>query len=523
MRASVSRLEGLGARTQGRPWWLAGVMAACLLLAAQAAAPANGQAAAAPRAGQALPVRISLTHTSQSIPRSFLGLSVEVNELLSYVQEGAVFDRAISLLRTARGDPMMLRVGGKSADDAYWDTQPLNAPRWVFEIGDDWLGQLATLARRDRLRVTLDLNLAVHSPSMAASLAAAAFAALAPGGRLAGLAVGNEPDLFPIQPGLDNERISTTAPSTPPDWTRTYSPSTYRNDYLMYAGALDRAAPDVPLAGPETTTADPRWLQALVGLGRLGPRSLTVHRYASSTCWSKSSPRYPRISSLLAEHSSAGIARRLRGAVKLAHDAGMSLDVSELNSISCGGNPGVADSFATALWAPDMLFELIRSGVDGVSWHIRPALPNAPFELLPGAIEPLPELYGLTVFAEMIGPDARRLGVRVAAGSDTHLKVWAVSSRVGTSVLLINKGPSEASVSLSSMAGGRPARVARLSAPSVGSRTGVTLAGRSIGSDARWHGNELTTAIRPERGAYHLAVPGYSAALVQVARLGASG
>ncbi len=491
----------------------------CLLLAGQAAAPAKGQAAAAPRAGHALPVRISLTRTSQSIPRSFLGLSVEVNELLSYVQEGAVFDRAISLLRTAPGAPIMLRVGGKSADDAYWETQPLNAPPWVFEIGPDWLGQLATLARRDRLRVTLDLNLAVHSPSMAASFADAAFAALAPGGGLAGLAVGNEPDLFPMQPGLENERVSTTTPSTPSDWTRAYSPSTYRTDYLTYARALERAVPDVPLAGPETTTADPRWLQAMVGLGRLGPGTLTIHRYASSTCWSKSSPRYPRISSLLAEHSSAGIARRLRGSVKLAHNAGMSLDVSELNSVSCGGNPGVADSFATALWAPDMLFELIRSGVDGVSWHIRPALPNAPFELIPGAIEPLPELYGLTLFAQMIGPNARRVGVRVTAGSGTHLKAWAVSSRVLTSVLLINKGPSGASVSLSSTAGGGPARLTRLSAPSIGSRTGVTLAGRSIGSDARWHGNELTTAILPTRGAYHLAVPGYSAALVQVARL----
>jgi hypothetical protein len=106
-----------------------------------------------------------------------------------------------------------------------------------------------------------------------------------------------------------------------------------------------------------------------------------------------------------------------------------------MNSVSCGGNEGVADSFATALWAPDALFELMRAGVDGVNWHIRAELVNAPFMLLPGAIEPLPELYGLALFLQMLGPEARRTGASVSASAGLHVKVWAVTSRNGTSVL----------------------------------------------------------------------------------------
>jgi hypothetical protein len=33
----------------------------------------------------------------------------------------------------------------------------------------------------------------------------------------------------------------------------------------------------------------------------------------------------------------------------------------------------VSDTFATALWAPDALFELLRAGIDGVNVHVRPS------------------------------------------------------------------------------------------------------------------------------------------------------
>jgi hypothetical protein len=401
-----------------------------------------------------------------------------------------------------------------SADVAYWDAPAVAAPRWTVRLGTNWLNQLADVVRRNDLRVTLALNLAVHDPQMAAALARAVADAL-PRGDLVGLAIGNEPDLFFRQTVLDKERVPGTLVSTPLDWAQNYSASSYWHDWRAYAQAIARTVPDIPLAGPETTRLTPAWMTATDGLGRFAPRSLTVHRYPSSRCWSKVSPFYPRVSLMLSEVASARLAAGLRGPVAFAHRRGMSLRVTELNSVSCGGMAGVSDSFATALWAPDTLFEMLREGVDGVNWHIRPRMLNAPFEVRGGRVRALPELYGLALFADMLGPQARRIGTRVSAAHQLDLKAWAVRTATQTEVLIINKGPRAAAVSLCCAASGSYVRLKRLLAPTVTAIHGLTLAGQTIGSDGRWHGRSVEPRISSTGGRYRIAVGGYSAVLVR--------
>ena len=50
-----------------------------------------------------------------------------------------------------------------------------------------------------------------------------------------------------------------------------------------------------------------------------------------------------------------------------------------MNAVSCGGVRGVSDTFASALWALDTLFEFSRVGVDGVNFH---TVPNTINELI---------------------------------------------------------------------------------------------------------------------------------------------
>src|SRR5205814_540390 len=106
---------------------------------------------------------------------------------------GPLFDRVISLVRPRDGGPMLMRIGGKSADHVWWDSTTERPPMWVSRIGETWLERLSGLVRREDLRVVLDLNLAVHSPRLSATFAQAAVQAL-PRGAVAGLEVGNEPD-----------------------------------------------------------------------------------------------------------------------------------------------------------------------------------------------------------------------------------------------------------------------------------------------------------------------------------------
>ena len=461
-------------------------------------------------------VRVTLHGDRRAVPRSFFGVSVEADEISGFEDSAGVFARFLHLVRPRDGSHMLLRIGGKSTDAAYWKVTPVGTPPWVFELGDQWLGRLATFVRREDLRVMLDLNLPVHSPTMGTAFARAVARAL-PRGYLVGLGIGNEPDLYHDHTDLESERIATTLRSTPPNWAERYSPSRYRSDYRAYARALRRVTPHVPLVGPDTTSSTPSWVSALSRLTRAGPSEITMHRYAFSTCYPRGSPVYPTIAGLLGQGASAGIAGRLHDALRIAARAGLPLRVTELNSISCGGNEGVADSFATALWAPDALFELMRAGVAGVNWHIRPQLLNAPFHFVPGGIDPQPELYGLAIFNEMFGRGSELEKVRLSNPRKLALKAWAVRSGRVLKLLLVNKGRSMARVELpASRLSGAPARIEFLKAPSPRAKTGVTLGGRTIGSDARWHGAAVTATVRRAGGFYRFRVRRYSAEIIRL-------
>jgi hypothetical protein len=470
-------------------------LVAGLLLAAGAAAHLRG-------------VAVTVGDPLRSIPPDFFGLSVESNELAQYESAGPLFDRMISLMRAQDGGPTLLRIGGTSADEVYWgDPQP--APRFVTELDPTWMSQLGSLARRDRLRVELVLNLAVHSPSMAVAFAQAARAAL-PNDGLAGLAIGNEPDLYKRQARYQQERIATTIPSTPTDWTDGYSSTEYRSDYLTYAAAIEKALTGTPLEAPDLTFPNVEWPSELVGTGGLAPRTIAIHRYAAATCSIGQRLRAPTDVSFLGDRYSAGLAESLDNDVAFAHAHRAALRVTEMNSISCSRKAGIASSFATALWSLDALFEMLRVGVDGINWHIRPNEPNSPFHLTGSGLQPLPELYGLTLFGKMLGPAS--LLMSTASGSP-DLKAWAVRSGTGLRLLLINRSARtlDATADIPNAAG--VMRLARLEAPGLGARRGVTLAGRSIGPDGQWVGTEKIELIRPTHNRYEVSVPAFSAAL----------
>jgi hypothetical protein len=467
-------------------------------------------ARASPPPPPAVPATVTLGASTIAVPNSFFGLSVEYNQLPSYEAEGPIFDRLLSIIHPEPG--MVLRIGGRSADRLYWQASTRGASRAVFELTPPWITQLNALVRRDRLKVMLDLNLAVHSPSSAASLAKAVIDGL-PRSTVTGLTIGNEPDLYNHESFLTKERIPSTLRSIPRDWTRNYSPADYRRDFMAYARVLHKALPGVPIGGPEIASASPKWVQAVEGLGPLGPEFVTLHRYASSYCFPTSSHRYPSIPLMLSQSSSGGLASTARAAIAIARTNKQPLLVDEANSISCNGHKGVADSFATALWAPDLLFSMVHQGVAAINWHIRPNMVNAPFALTEHGVEPLPELYGLVLFSQMTPPGAQLVNTKLSAPPGLALKSWVVRVGGGLRTLLINKGRTPINVTLAVGTSG-PATITRLKAPTIGSLSGIRYANRWIGSDGRWHGRFVAQTEQAQSGAYRVALGPYSAALV---------
>ncbi len=470
------------------------------------------------------------------VPRSYLGLSTEYWALPVWSGQMPLLERTLSLVRVRGDGPLILRVGGDSADRTFWDPTSAAMPAWAFSLAPRWLGQARALVKRLGVRLILDLNLVTDTPGVAARWARAASSALPPHS-IDAFEVGNEPDLYSradwlaitADRGLDGRLAFRTGGrrDTGVALPAALTAHDYVRDFHAYAAALDQAAPRVMLAGP--ALANPihhgRWVTTLIDGAQRSLGIVTIHRYPYTGCPGRRGTRaYATIARVLSPTASTGMAATLRPLVDDAHDAGLPLRLTELNSVNCGGRTGVSDAFATALWAPDALFALLRAGVDGVNLHVRASTVNAPFALGPGGLQARPLLYGLILFAHTLGPDAQLVTVRSRLSRSADIAAWAV--RVGRDtlhVLLINKSRRGERASLRLPATGR-AEVQRLLAPSASARSGLTLGGRALGADGRWEGLPAHQAVARRDGAYAVDVRGMSAALISVRlRAGALG
>ncbi len=294
----------------------------------------------------------------------------------------------------------------------------------------------------------------------------------------------------------------------------------YASTFAAYAETLPRVVRGAELAGPAVANplAGRAWLTGIVEHDRSSLGLLTAHRYPLSNCFhSMRSPYYPTIGRLLSERASAGMAASVAPAIALAHRYGVELRLTEFNSVSCLGRFGVSNSFATALWAPDALLEMVHAGVDGVNLHLRTFSINAPFLFTPDGFVARPAIYGLALFARTFGPGARLTPVVLTGARQRHLKVWAVLvGRHELHLLVIDKGRVPVRVALRLPGARSTATVQRLLAPSVRSTHGVTLAGQSLGPDGQWVGKRTVERLAPGPHGYGLAVRGYSAALLTV-------
>ena len=227
------------------------------------------------------------------VPPSFLGLSTEYWSLPGFAGHMATFARVLSMLHVPGDGPLILRVGGNSADHTIWAARLRTMPRWVFELTPAWLQAARKVVRRAGVRLMLDLNLITDSPSAASVWARAAEADL-PRASIAGFEIGNEPDIYSrsfwvaalSRRGLD-------ASILPPGLT----PDGYAREFRSYSRLLRRFAPRVPLLGPEiaNTVRDASWVSSLVAHTRADLGIVTAHRYPYTACTAPGSPNFPTI------------------------------------------------------------------------------------------------------------------------------------------------------------------------------------------------------------------------------------
>ncbi len=475
--------------------------------------------------------------TTEAVPALFLGLSTEFTTLPLLEEHPILWERVIDHMAPSPVFP--LRIGGDSSEHVELTNRPIRLPPWALGPTPKLVNETARVMSQSQLQLMIDIDTIIGTPDGAAAWMAALLSSLhhqLNHGNIAAFEIGNEPDIYNSKAWEGGINIEGNAPANPDhvepaNLPTVITPTSFAETYQAYARALHSATPTVPLMAPALADAtDLGWIKTLLRYRTKSLKVITVHIYPYSACAQPGQPTYPTIQKILSEAATAGMARTVGPVVALAHRNKLGVRVTEINSVTCGGVQGVSNTFATALWAPDAMFGLMRAGVEGVNLHARVTAINRPFSFNQQGLQTRPLLYGLILFKRMLGGgDDRLVPVQVRSSQSLDLKVWAVRSLVsqdfdeGTpfvrnplKTLVINKGPSSAVITLHLPTRSR-AFIQRLLAPSASSTSGVTLDGQQLGHDGFWHGKQTMQTLRPTgNGSYVLRVRGQSAALLTV-------
>jgi len=452
----------------------------------------------------AVSVAIDARHPGGSVPRSFNGLSFELTSLREIAR---LWRRGnmVALLRSL--GPGVLRFGGASADTRIaWTDRETPLPPWAsaaLEASD--LRELKRLADRSGWRVLLTIGLAHFDARAAAREAAAAKAAL--GSSLAGFELGNEPDSY-AEHGLR------TLPWRFPK---------YAGEARSYWQAIAKAAPNVPLLGPDASGSRvfKRW-----GPGearRLRPAELTAHHYPLGCLQLPA----PTIESLLSAHTRGLEAISVRRFMAVSHASAIPFRLDEANTVSCGGAPGISDTFASALWATDYIARAMAAGMAGINLHGNPAncagyaplCAPTPERLLSGALRAQPEWYALLLDRALIGD--RPVRAIVSEQGRGNLDLTALQSGGGRlHLVVVDDDPLEDAPTALSLHVGRrfgAASLLALTAPSPAARSGVKLGDRTVAGDGRWDQPAVVPQSPNHGGTVKVQLPPSSAMLITLA------
>jgi len=455
-------------------------------------AVAGAGLALAPLGARAQTSAVQMTLTLQPqkrlhvIPADFMGLGYEITTIASPEILSGRNHTYVQLVKNL-GHRGVVRVGGNTSDFSSYDARgtPQDFPRGTV-INEMGLRQLRGFLDAVNWNCIWGLNLGSDKLDNAVAEARAVCAIVGP--RLLALEIGNEPDLF------------ARAGHRSGDWTY----DRWHQEYTRAKAAVRAVVPHAVFAGPDQA-GNGDWIAQYARDEGHDAVLLTAHHYitgqanptATVDTMLQPDPRYEAVLPNFAAASKA---------------ANLPWRICETASYSGGGKLGASDSFAAGLWVLDYLYVLAMAGCAGVNMetgvnHLGWVSYYTPIgDDTHGTFTAAPEYYGLLAFAQAGGT---LIGAALS-GAPATLTAYATQPRQGETVLtVINKDRAQAAAV--NVEGAKGAgRVMRLEAPSVVSRSEVTLGGAGVGANGVWKG----TARETLAAGAQLQVPAASAAVV---------
>ncbi len=453
----------------------------------------------------------SAAPTSKS--QGFLGIATELSTITAL--SGPADDQDtpfVNLLKNlSPGAPFLLRMGGDSADWAWWAVPGMKKPVAIrYTITPAWGADVKALLTSLGGKALIGVNLELDQKRVTAYEVKEFDKYVGPS-LIDAFEVGNEPELyaaFNYYHLANGTGVKGRVPGH-------YTIADYGRDFTRVAAGLGSA----PIVGP--SSGSPSWLPDLGTMLNDLPSRLklvTVHQYPEKRC--SASTHIPE-SGFFTSAAIQGLADNIHAMVKAASAHGKPLRVDEINGISCGGQAGVSNSFGEALWALNVLPALWQAGADGVNFQTIDGNLNqmiAATQTSSGwQVSVEPEYYGLLAFADA-APAGSHL-VRVSDPGYAGFYEFAVKAPSGReSVVLTNITSSTRTVGVFASGGHGTGVQTLLTAPSLTATSGTTLAGQHLSSGTgELAGTSSHTLVRPNaKGVYAVKVPAHSAAILTV-------
>ncbi|MGB7267766.1 MAG: hypothetical protein WBC92_19770 [Terracidiphilus sp.] len=312
--------------------------------------------------GQPIAGTLSIAESAPSpftIPSDFIGLSYESAQLANPAFFSAQNTALITLFRELTDDGVLRLGGGTSEFTAFTTEESLSSPP-LDTVGPD-----------------TSKNVKSDTPITPKSLRnLRAFLDACNWRCLYGLNLGRGPipraaeEAFYVQKILGSRLIAFQLGNEPDAWRNRYRPSTwsypdYWKEWSAAHAAIVARVPNAKFAGPDVSNK----MAYVTGFAEDVKKSapdvvmLTSHYYAMGPAGAPGIT----IDKLLSPDPK--LERDLQIAMSAGRSAGVPYRMSEGNSCWNGGQPGVSDTLASALWVADMMLEFAFGGCAGVNLH----------------------------------------------------------------------------------------------------------------------------------------------------------
>ncbi|TFK83593.1 glycoside hydrolase family 79 protein [Polyporus arcularius HHB13444] len=360
------------------------------------------------------------------------------------------------------------------------------------------------------------------------------------GDRLLGFQAANEPDLY----GAHGHRPSS------------YSPFDFFGEYALFTQAWEadtQITRKNTVIAPSTSYAlwSPEQVWDTGFVEAYGPylSHLAVEHYPSDNCavvWPdpNNPPRDPLVMfpQYLTHNAGINFAKPYLNSTRLAQQWDKPFLLFETNSASCGGFPGISDTFTSSLWGIDHALQLAHSNFSGALFHFGgQTVSYNPFTAVPTNESAVhgwttgPLFYSAVFVAELMGQsNTTQLIDMLPNNANDQTPAYAVFENGKFSKMaLLNymTDPSGANDYTATIyvggsgwnePNGAPAsvKVKYLRAPSVSEKDNITWAGQTLGgrfaSDGRWQGDLDIQTVQCDQtqNMCQIKVPAPGAALV---------